>query len=300
MSLRVGHRVESAVAAAVDCAGALGLVVGEPKVLHDGANVVLHLAPAPVVARVATVTAMLRPDVLGHLTREVRLAEQLTARQAPVVPTSDVLPAGPHTSGGRVLSFWQWQDLRPVSPTPREAGRVLGALHEVLADVPAPDGELLDTPLADLATFLARGRALGADPRLLDQVGDLVERLRPRLAGDERALHGDAHPGNLLATARGWRWSDLEDTSPGPLAWDLACLRATGRLDGRAAVDACPHPLSDAELAPFLLLRRLHVAAWAVAIASGRPGHLPAAVHRLRTAVDLVRAGLRQPGRGSW
>jgi hypothetical protein len=33
--------------------------------------------------------------------------------------------------------------------------------------------------------------------------------------------HGDAHPGNLLATPTGWRWIDFEDVSLMPKFWDL-------------------------------------------------------------------------------
>jgi len=55
-------RVPRAVAAAVAVARAHGLAVGEPAVLSDGVNLVVHLRPAPVVARVATLTPLLRPD----------------------------------------------------------------------------------------------------------------------------------------------------------------------------------------------------------------------------------------------
>jgi hypothetical protein len=66
----------------------------------------------------------------------------------------------------------------------------------------------------------------------------------------------------LRTTAAGLIWAALEDTSGGPRGWDLACLRTTARLDGRAPIDALPEPMSDEELAPFLWLRRLHAAAW--------------------------------------
>ena len=49
-------RVCGAVAAARSVAVAHGIAVDEPRVLHDGANVVVHLQPAPLVARVATLT----------------------------------------------------------------------------------------------------------------------------------------------------------------------------------------------------------------------------------------------------
>jgi hypothetical protein len=131
-------------------------------------------------------------------------------------------------------------------------------------------------------------------------VTELTGRLRPLLDGELGVLHGDAHPGNLLATPAGWRWADLEDTSRGPRGWDVACLRATSRLDGRAAVDALPDPVSDAELAPFSWLRALHVGAWWFVHAARLPADLPTAQERLATAVERVSAGLRgrRPGRG--
>jgi aminoglycoside phosphotransferase (APT) family kinase protein len=102
-----------------------------------------------------------------------------------------------------------------------------------------------------------------------------------------RRLHGDAHPGNLLATPAGWRWADLEDTCSGPVQWDLVALRSTRRLDGRAALDAIPGAPSDDELAPWLELRRLHLAAWYVVIARGHPEWAGEAAARL-AGLDVV------------
>lgn len=288
MSSRVSHAVE----AAVGCARELGLPAGEPRLLHDGANVVLHLAPAPVVARVATRTAVLRLDVAGHFAREVELATALTVMGAPVVPPSDLVPPGPHQRDGLILSFWRFEQLTGEQPTPAIAGQSLGELHETLAHFPPPAGRLLDTPLDDIASFVRVGRTVGTNPRSVDQVADLADRLRPQLVGELGALHGDAHPGNLLATARGWLWSDLEDTCPGPVGWDLACLRTTRRLDGRAAVAATPFPATDAELAPWLALRALHVAIWWQIIAAGSPADRVAGDERLRQAIDQVGAHL--------
>src|SRR3954451_18502571 len=64
---------ECAMRAALAVAEALGLRVGAPAVLHDGSNLLVHLRPAPVVARVPTVTGMVRPGA-GWLQREVAVA----------------------------------------------------------------------------------------------------------------------------------------------------------------------------------------------------------------------------------
>ena len=280
------NRVARAVAAAQVVAGRHGVRSAQPTVLHDGVNVVVHLSPAPVVARVATLTPLLRPAIGRPYDREVRLAAALAEAGAAVVPPSRLLPPGPHEHDGLVLSFWTHLPVLPDSPTPAQAAGALAGLHEALAGMPL-SGPTLDTPLDDLATFLDRAAAWGISEDQLDRLRERLVRLRPRLGGnrDRQALHGDAHPGNLLGTPAGWVWADLEDSCSGPRAWDLACLRTTRRLDGRAALDAYPGAPSDEQLAPWLALRRLHAAAWAVVFAVGHPTFTPEAHRRLAAAL---------------
>jgi thiamine kinase-like enzyme len=65
-------------------------------------------------------------------------------------------------------------------------------------------------------------------------------------------LHGDAHPGNLIATHDGLMWIDFEDVCRGPLEWDLASM-----MDPAAAL---LHHRPDPELLQHCMeLRRLHV-----------------------------------------
>jgi hypothetical protein len=295
----VGDRVGGAVAAAVSVAGAHGLTVGDPVVLHDGVNVVVHLRPAPVVARVATLTPLLRPVIGRPFAREVALARALAGAGAPVVPPSDLLPPGPHRHAGLTLSFWRHTEVLPERPGPAATAGALTQLHEALADVdPGWDGDVLDTPLDDLSVFARRGADLGAAGDLVARAAGLADLLRPALTGPVGPLHGDAHPGNLLATPAGWRWTDLEDTCRGPRGWDLACLRTTSRLDGRAALDALPEPPTEAELAPFVHLRLLHGAAWWFVHAVRVPADLGTAGERLRAAVDRVSAAVERRSRG--
>jgi hypothetical protein len=294
-------RVSRAVAAAAAVARAQGLAIEEPVLLNDGANALVHLRPAPVVARVATTTPLLRPEIPRSLGREVTLATALTAAGAAVVPPSDLLPPGPHEHDGLALSFWQYLEFLPERPTAAETGTALGDLHAVLAGLPPLwEGRPLDTPLGDLAVFAEQGTELGADPALVERTAELTARLRPLLTGPVMTLHGDTHPGNLLRTTDGLVWADLEDTSRGPRGWDLACLRTTVRFDGRAAIDALPEPMSEEELAPFVWLRRLHSAAWWSVHATRDPRDRPEAVQRLTAGIAEVSAGLarRRPGRG--
>ncbi|MGC3963781.1 MAG: hypothetical protein QM803_10790 [Rhodocyclaceae bacterium] len=105
------HYAERAAACVAAFAREHGLAVGAPRVLAHWSNVLVHLAPLPIVARVAATTALIRPDVLQRLAREVSLAAFLDDGGVDVVPPSDLLPPGPHSRDGLVFSFWQWVDV---------------------------------------------------------------------------------------------------------------------------------------------------------------------------------------------
>src|SRR5438445_9631873 len=95
----------NAVDAALTVARDHGLRVDRPRVLHDLTNVIVHLEPAPVVARVASV---FRDGERAAL--QVELANHDAALGAPVVAPSDLLPPVPHEVDGRVITFWRWYD----------------------------------------------------------------------------------------------------------------------------------------------------------------------------------------------
>jgi hypothetical protein len=229
-SRRRADMTRRAVAAAVAVARAHGLRTDEPVVLADQFSVQVHLAPAPVVAGVSTWTATIRPDNAADLARKVAVTDHLVAAGAPVVRNSRELPPGPHESDGLLVTFTEYAPPDPDrTPALADCLAMLPDLHEALATFP---GELpvLGPPRVDIPIGLAaldrQPDALGAAER--DRLLGAVERLRPFLAdpGDTgTVLHGDVHPGNLLATGGELRWIDFEDVCRGPLGWDLALLR---------------------------------------------------------------------------
>jgi hypothetical protein len=104
---RVNFTVPGAAArAAVTVAARLGIACSEPVVLAGGANVIVHLSPAPVVAKVAASTPAVRPDAGAWLQRELDVALFLTRYGAPVLEPSPDVPATPHHGDGHVMSFW--------------------------------------------------------------------------------------------------------------------------------------------------------------------------------------------------
>ncbi len=82
-------------AAALALARRLALPADGPAVLSSRGNLLLHLAPAPVVARVATLSAWLRRDPQAWLVREVAVAQYVAARGGPVVRPAPAVDPGP-------------------------------------------------------------------------------------------------------------------------------------------------------------------------------------------------------------
>ena len=131
---------DAAVRAAVAVAARFGLATEEPVVLADGANIVVHPRPAPVVAKVAASTPAVRRDNQAWLQRELDVSAFLVAEGAPVVPPSPELPATTHHDDGHVMSFWLYlppaDPAGPLRPDEETIGSTLRNLHAVLRRYP--------------------------------------------------------------------------------------------------------------------------------------------------------------------
>lgn len=270
----LGDLAERALRAAVAVAEESGLRVGRPVVLRDATNLLVHLTPAPVVARVATGTGMVREGD-AWLAREVAVAGHLSRVGAPVVAPSTELPPGPHHHDGLVLSFWEHVEELDAPLDADAAGRGLRHCHEALADY---DGDLPRLAVLDEAERIVE--RLNADNFLDDedarQLRGLARVVRTSVEGwelPEQPVHGDAHLGNVITTTRGPLWNDWEDTFRGPVAWDLGCLHASAPPFGHrdpgliAAVRAAyDDEHDDATIEAFVAARRFQAATWAVVL----------------------------------
>jgi Phosphotransferase enzyme family len=195
---------DAAVAAALEA----GLSVEDAEVVNVGTHVLVRMGD--VAARVTGDGAM--AQFAGSLEAEVRVAGALHAAGAPVIP-----PLSPrvHDHDGRKVTLWRWWDMRREDE-PDGIGRALSDCHRTL--------ETVEVPLEAWAKLTeARARLPEVEHRDL---------LAPWLAPPDvplRAIHGDAHAGNVLP---GPVWHDWEDAQLGCVEWDLACLVAPGRVLG--------------------------------------------------------------------
>jgi hypothetical protein len=262
-------------AAAVKVAASLGVHATDPVILADGANVIVHLSPAPVVAKVAASTPAVRPDNVAWLQRELDVVQFLAARGVPVMAPSPEVPPVVYHGDGQMMSFWYY--LSPVPGLPGEAtiGSMLRDLHAELRDYSAQLPFL--APLGDIPAFLARPQTrltAGQAAALAAAYARLTAQLVPG-----QSLHGDAGPGNLMATDAGWVWHDFEDTCTGPVAWDLAASTASPRLDGPRILAAYGEDPPQLEVCQQL--RKLHLTVWYNLYAERLPDLAPRAAELL-------------------
>ena len=253
-----------AVRAARAVTARLGLPAHDPEVLHERSNVLVKLGP--LVARVPATIRLARPGPAWQ-ERDVAVSKFLTERGVLVVsPTSDP-PAGPHFAEGLPVTLWHHT---PHDPGHRYAPDVVaGSLAEVHAALREYPGELPRRgPLDDLDRVFDRH---DLDPRLRLEAARLAATL-PEAA--VQPLHGDAHPGNLIATPAGPCWLDFEDTWLGPLAWDLGVLARQG---GPEFLAAYPGKVDGEALRECIRLRELYSVVWQFVIAIRFPDRLPEA-----------------------
>jgi hypothetical protein len=287
----------ASLAAAQAVAREHGVACDEAVRIAAGSNVLVHLKPAPVVARVMTGTAVLHDDPEQWLAREVAVGAFLAGRTELVVPPSDILPPGPHEHDGLWMTMWKFvpHDEQAPPPEPRELGRSLRGLHAALADFP---GDL--APLSEVRDWLERLVAgLRPSPPLtrrdIDRLRFELEALTPAVFESSlpaQALHGDVSMSNLLRTDSGLVWNDLEDVCAGPVAWDVAGLVASARARGQSAkfveelLAAYGEPGVEG-LEPFLEAHALYDIVWQAFEARRRPQ----AMKRAAAGLALWREG---------
>jgi hypothetical protein len=103
-----------------------------PTLLKDSNNTVIHLAPSPVVAKVAT--SIFQKQSVPNLEHELNVALHLTNSGAPIVPPSKELPPTVYHHGDLEITFWQYcpGEIR-VEIDRSELAIVLKQFHTVFA-----------------------------------------------------------------------------------------------------------------------------------------------------------------------
>jgi hypothetical protein len=211
--------VPRAVAAAMSTASALDLTVDDAIVLHDSNKLTLRLLPCDVLARVAHVAHQVAQF-------EVELAQRLAATESPVAALEPRVEPHIYERDGFVVTLWTYYE--PVTPrdvAPADYTHALQRLHAGMRklDVATPHFTDRVAEAEQLVASRDHTPALAdADRELLSNtLGSLRRAIGDRGAA-EQLLHGEPHPGNVLATKNGLLFIDLETCCLGPVEFDLA------------------------------------------------------------------------------
>ncbi|MFH9069135.1 phosphotransferase [Streptomyces alboflavus] len=296
-------RTSAAVAAAVAAGRGLGLSIAEPTVLHDVFSVVVHLAPAPVVARIPTVLP--RPVDLAALAHrqqdELDVTRWLADQQIPVIAPSPLVPTEPVQRDGFSMTFWPFvEEVRDKEPDYVANAESVADLHAALRTYPgrrleflsAADPQFIADSLARLdrhpdligAAELDRARR---EWHLLEPLVRTRGAFEARFPGvDVQPIHGDSPPANIFHAVDGDLYADFELVTLGPVEWDLAALGPEHEAAyNRGARRNGTRPLDEGVLAFVNALGMLRVVATLTLVPQ-----LPVLMEYLKPAVDHWRA----------
>jgi hypothetical protein len=269
--MEAGSIERRALAAACAVARDHDLPCQRAAVLHSRSNVLVHLRPSPVVARVMTGTAVLHDDLELWLSREVSVLRFLAPFGLAVAPSPSIDP-GPHRSDGLWMTFWGWVEHERSSRLcdAERLGGALRRLHDALSLFAGELGEFVDVQ-RDIERL---HRQLRPSAML---TAERIDSLRERLLAlsksvfatslPTQALHGDASLSNLLLTPAGLIWNDFEDTFRGPVHWDLVGYVMS--VEARGADSAFVERVLDAygwadprDLVPFAAAHEVYDEIW--------------------------------------
>lgn len=239
------------------------VVVETPVVLSSTSNIVVHLAPTPVVARIPNVTAAGRDRPQVSLARELAICGYLDDLGFATTPPSAELPLGPHRLGAHWVSFVEYVPLAPLEDNDAaEAGHELAHVIEALASLDDRDG-LFDRSLAreaDVVLARLEGRIDESDRQLLVEWAD-----EAMIDGEEtQAVHADPHRRNVGRRADGELvWFDFDDAVRDSPLVDLATLCRSWPEAGAAACARLGVDPDGGELARYIEQREAWGGIWA-------------------------------------
>jgi Ser/Thr protein kinase RdoA (MazF antagonist) len=208
-----------AVAAAISTGSSLGLTVEDAIVLHDSNKLTVRLLPCDVVARVA-------PAAHQVTQFEIELAQRLAGCGSPVAALEPRVEPRVYQRDGFAITLWTYYEAAlPPAVSPAGYAQALERLHAGLRqiDVPAPHFTDRIEQAQQLLASRDRTPALaGPDRELLVSTLRSLRRVTGGRGAAEQVLHGEPHPGNVLATENGLLFIDFETCCRGPVEFDLA------------------------------------------------------------------------------
>jgi hypothetical protein len=269
------ERRERAIEAATAIALLYCIKSGAPTLLKDSNNTVIHLAPSPVVAKVAT--SIFQKQNISNLEHELNVASHLTTSGAPIVPPSKEIPPTVHRHGDLEVTFWQYcpGEIREEI----DRSELVIALKQFHTAFTGYQGALKSfTKDYEACYLLLNSDRLSPELSLADRqfLRQVYEHLSESLhAFDYRCtpVHTEIHSGNVMWVNKDPLLIDFESCCRGPLELDFLFFSERNLL-------GCP--ALDKQLMEILShLRSLRVAVWCWAQPNRAPEVREAAEYHL-------------------
>lgn len=212
-----------AVAAGTTVATTCGLRVDDAVVLHNSNRLAVHLRPCDALLRIAPCARQ------NGAAFEVEVAQRIAGTGAPLATLDPRVEPHVYEHGEFAVTVWTYY--APVPPNriaPAEYADALSRLHAGMRRA-----DLSDRRLPHFMDRVDEAKRLIDDPTNNDEISEddrtllattlrtfsdaILDRCAP-----EQLLHGEPHPGNVLRTADGLLFVDLETCCRGPVELDIA------------------------------------------------------------------------------
>jgi len=213
------HVISRAHAATTSLGVDLGLSVVDAVVIHNSNKLALRLLPCDVFARVA-------PAGQEVASLEVELARTLTSNGCPIASLEPRVGGQVYERDGFAITFWTYYPPATLGEiSPAAYADALQRLHAGMRGVKTATPHFTDR-VSEAEQLVASSELT---PNLEDADRDLLSttlldarRVVETSSAAEQLLHGEPHPGNVLSTASGPVFIDLETCCRGPVEFDLA------------------------------------------------------------------------------
>lgn len=228
-----------------------GLVGITPRIISDSGNLIIHLAPYPIVARVATYLSNEFSDkVYDVLNKELDVALYLKSRNIPIVLPYSLTGDKPYNINGLWMTFWEYiSPIKTLSINPVESMQMINRMSKAMDDYPKV---LPKYGVWDRVTISAKRLRKNTDVRIqsiLNEFEQIDSQIRSITPKELVPCHGDAHAGNIISSYKGWLWLDFEDASLMPEYWDEASFVGNLVLFGGFEKPIFQHMIKDTNIA---------------------------------------------------
>lgn len=211
--------IARAVAAGLATANDIGLKADEAVVLHASNRIAVRLLPGDVLARVA------HDSHAPGAGFEIEVAQRLAAAGAPVAELEPRVEPRAYMRDGFVVTFWTYYEPLPSALAAGDYAQALLGLHAAMRGV-APSAPHFTDRVAEAEAILTdRERSPEVPDRYRKVLGWTLQTMAATITDrgvPQQLLHGEPHAANVLNTATGPLFIDLETCCRGPVEFDHA------------------------------------------------------------------------------